>query len=107
MAYNVLGEVIAKVSGQLFEDYVQDHILTPVGMRKSTFVLREVDQNLLARPHHLDDEGNVAESETFPYSRPYAPCGGLFSNVEDMTSWALVNLNRGALNRTETPPKLV
>jgi CubicO group peptidase (beta-lactamase class C family) len=100
MAYNVLGEVIAKVSGQLFEDYVQDHILTPVGMRKSTFLLREVDQNLLASPHHLDDRGNVVESEIFPYSRPYAPCGGLFSNVEDMTRWALINLNRGALNGT-------
>jgi len=30
-AYDILGDVIAKVSGESFEDYVQHNILTPLG----------------------------------------------------------------------------
>ena len=32
IAYNVLGDLIAKVSGQTFEDYMKEHILRPAGM---------------------------------------------------------------------------
>jgi len=32
IAYNVLGDLIAKLSGQSFEDYMKAHILQPAGM---------------------------------------------------------------------------
>src|SRR6185295_2428813 len=35
-AYEMLGDLIAKVSGESFEDYVQHQILTPLGMKDST-----------------------------------------------------------------------
>ena len=41
--FDTLGDVIAKVSGQSFEEYVQEHILTPLGMKDSTFLLSDVD----------------------------------------------------------------
>jgi len=36
IAYEVLGDVIAKTSGESFEEYVQHYILTPLGMKNST-----------------------------------------------------------------------
>lgn len=33
--YIVLGEIIAKVSGQTYEKYVRDHVLTPAGMHRT------------------------------------------------------------------------
>jgi CubicO group peptidase (beta-lactamase class C family) len=30
-AYEILGDLLAKVSGESFEDYVQHHILSPLG----------------------------------------------------------------------------
>ena len=36
MAFEVLGDVVAKVSGQNFDDYVDEHILKPLGMTRST-----------------------------------------------------------------------
>lgn len=95
--YNVVGNVIAKVSGQLSEDYVQEHIFTPLGMQHSTFLLRAVDPHRLAWPHHLDAGGTPMEALVFPYTRPQAPSAHLFSTVGDMTRWALANLNRGVL----------
>src|SRR5256884_1309099 len=39
--YEILGDVIAKVSGASFEDYVQHNIFTPLGMKASTLHVRE------------------------------------------------------------------
>lgn len=37
LGYTVLGMVIEKVSGQRYEDYLDDHVLAPLGMTNSTF----------------------------------------------------------------------
>ena len=42
VAFEVLGDVIAKVSGQTFEAYVKAHLLDPLEMHDSTFLRREV-----------------------------------------------------------------
>ena len=49
-AYTILGDVIAKVSGQNFEAYMKEHVLSPLGMAQSSFLLDEIDANLLASP---------------------------------------------------------
>src|SRR5882757_119780 len=49
--YDLLGGVIAKVSGRGFEDYVEDRLLTPLNMHASTFRPERVDKRLEARPH--------------------------------------------------------
>lgn len=50
-AYEILGDLIAKVSGESFEDYVQHHILTPLGMKDSTLLVRQANPSLLTSPH--------------------------------------------------------
>ncbi len=57
IGFNVLGDVIAKVSGQTFEDYMQEHIFTPLGMEDSSFLLSEVDPERLVTPHGYDLDG--------------------------------------------------
>jgi CubicO group peptidase (beta-lactamase class C family) len=96
-AYEILGDVIAKVSGESFEDYVQHRILTPLGMKKSTLLVREADPQLLTSPH-VTEKGKVVVSKIFPYNRAHAPSSTLYSNIEDMSRWAIANLNRGELD---------
>src|SRR5262245_8074457 len=55
-AYEILGDVTAKVSGESFEDYVQHHILTPLGMKDSTLLVREANPKLLTTPHVMKDK---------------------------------------------------
>ena len=97
MAYEILGDVIAKVSGETFEDYVQHNILTPLGMRDSTLLLREANPQLLTSPHLLQ-RGKLVVSKVFPYNRAHAPSSTLYSNIEDMSHWAMANLNGGELD---------
>jgi CubicO group peptidase (beta-lactamase class C family) len=99
LGFEILGDVIAKVSGQSFEAYTQEHIFAPLGMKHTTFLLQEVEPKSLAEPHVL--EGNeIVVNSFFPYSRQHAPSSHLFSTVDDMCRFALAQLNRGQLGET-------
>ncbi len=98
IAFEVLADVIAAVSGETFEDYIQHHVLTPVGMRHSTLLMTDVDSANLATGHVGASPGTVAVSPVYPYNRRHAASSTLHSNVDDMLRWALVNLQRGELD---------
>lgn len=98
MAFDILGDVIAKVSGESFESYVGEHILKPLKMKNSTFLIRRAKSKLITAPHIPGSSGDAVVSPVFPYNRVHAPSSTLYSNIKDMTRWAMANLNRGELN---------
>ena len=100
LAFEVLGDLIAKVSGQSFADYVKEHILLPLGMKDSSILIRDVDPALLASGHVQGDNGEVLVSEHYAYNRRHGPSSTLNSSVVDMSRWAIANMNRGELEGT-------
>ncbi len=96
MAFDVLGDVIAKVSGKPFEVYVKENILDPLGMKESNFLRKAIREDLRTMPHIWRVKPIV--SQIYPYNRPHAPSSTLNSSVVEMVNWILVNLNRGELN---------
>jgi CubicO group peptidase (beta-lactamase class C family) len=97
IGFEVLADLIAKTSGVPFEDYVQRRILTPLGMRKSTLLMTDVDSTLLAFGHEGDSTGAYRQSPRYPYNRRHAASSTLHSNVDDMLRWAAANLAGGTL----------
>src|SRR5258708_1263572 len=93
MAYEVLGDLVAKVSSMSFEDYVDAHIVKPLGMPSSTLLIKQADPALMATGHTRN--GIV---RFYPYNRAHTPSSNLHSNVTDMARWAMANLNRGELD---------
>jgi len=75
--YEVLGDLIAKVSGESFEDYVQRHILTPLRMTKSTLLLEQAEPKLMTNGHILSAAGEPSVSKVFPYNRSHTPSSNL------------------------------
>jgi CubicO group peptidase (beta-lactamase class C family) len=98
MAFEILGDVIAKVSGQSFDDYVQDHILIPLRMKDSTLLLKRADARLLTWGHELDANDLPFPSKVFPYNRIHSPSSNLHSNALDMARWAIANMSHGELD---------
>jgi CubicO group peptidase (beta-lactamase class C family) len=98
MAYEVLGDLIAKASGETFEGYVKSHILEPLAMNSSTLLVKQADQKLLASPHVFNASYDVEVSKVFPYNRMHSPSSTLYSNVSDMARWAMAAMNRGELD---------
>lgn len=97
IAYEVLGDVISKVSGLTFEEFVAQNILRPLDMKDSTLLLQEADKALLTTPHTTYDTQQTIVSPVFPYNRAHAPSSTLYSNVEDLARFARMYLNRGDL----------
>ncbi len=93
IAYNVLGVLIAKISGQSFENYMSEHILRPAGMPDSTFFFPDVPLDRLAVPHLRTPQMMV--NPIYPYHRADAPASFLYSTVTDMCHWAITSLKRG------------
>ena len=93
IGYNVLGDLISKISGQTFEEYMKVNVLSPIGMTDSTFLLADVDRQRVAVPHLRTPEMIV--NPTYPYHRGDAPASSLHSTVVDMCHWAIACLKRG------------
>lgn len=98
IGFEVLADVIAKVTGEPFEDYVQRQILTPAGMKSSTLLMTDLDSTLLAWGHVHRGPTTVEPSNVYPYNRRHAASSTLHSNVVDMLRWAMINLRRGELD---------
>jgi len=96
VAYNVLGDLIAKVSGTSFEAYMKEHVLIPAGMERSTFLLEQVPTALLALPHLRAPAIRV--SPITPYHRADAPSSNLHSSAREMCRWGMMCLNRGSFD---------
>jgi CubicO group peptidase (beta-lactamase class C family) len=94
IAYNVLGDMLAKVSGTSFEEVMRENILLPAGMPNSTFIPADVPNSLLAVPHLRLPEMKV--NPTYPYHRADAPASFLHTTVVDMCHWGITALHRGS-----------
>jgi CubicO group peptidase (beta-lactamase class C family) len=105
VGFEILGDVIAKVSGQSFEDYIHDHIFAPMQLHHTSFKLKDIATDILASPHVIDPGANkVKVNSYYPYSRLHAPSSHLLSNVDDMNRYALVQLDQGITPQSRVLP---
>ena len=93
IAYNVLGHLIAKVTGLTFEETMKEHILNRAGMPDSTFFFPEVKRSRMAVPHLRVPA--LVVNPISPYHRADAPASFLYTTVVEMCHWGITNLNRG------------
>jgi CubicO group peptidase (beta-lactamase class C family) len=91
----VAADIVAKASGQTFEDYLQANIIDPLGMSDTMLIIPEGDESRAAGNHVRGDNGQVVISDIFPYRRQFAPTGPLYSSITDLARFAAANLNRG------------
>jgi len=104
IGFELLADLVAKVSGEPFENYIQKQILTPLKMRKSTLLMTDIDSSLMAWGHRGGRTGPFEPAEYYPYNRCHAASSTLHSNVDDMLRWARANLQRGVLDDARILP---
>lgn len=94
LLYIVAGEVIARVSGMSYEEFVQKRIITPLQMN-NTFVGSSLikDKSNFA-VSHSSESGTIKTIDGFG-DQMNAAAGGIFSNASDMAKWMIVRLNKG------------
>jgi CubicO group peptidase (beta-lactamase class C family) len=97
IGYDILGLVIAKVSGMTFEEYMTDRIFRPLDMNDSTFFTPDRDMGAICAPHEKDRDNHTVPMKHYPYNRIHAPSSTLTSNLYDAGKWAAAHLNQKLL----------
>jgi hypothetical protein len=97
--YTTLGLLIKVVSGQSYEDYIQEHVLQPLAMQHSFTRLDDAKNHGLATGHQYWFNRPVAGGG-LRENRAITPTGLITASVEDMCSWLIVNLNHGVYHST-------
>lgn len=96
LLYVVGGEVVARVSGMSWADFVENKIMAPIGMERSKGVYQRVaDKNNVAFPHTVE-EGKLRQFQ--PYLKndeSLGAAGGIYASVKDLSKWMLLHLNKG------------
>jgi CubicO group peptidase (beta-lactamase class C family) len=87
--FELLGLLLSRATGTTFENAVRQQVLTPLGMRNSTFLRSEVPGHLAASPH-VGMPLSVPEG-AYPYTRRHAPSSTLHSNLVEMCRWMVAH----------------
>ncbi|HEX7903722.1 MAG TPA: serine hydrolase [Chitinophagaceae bacterium] len=93
-AFLVAGEILAKVTGQSWENYVTENILTPLGMNNTYMSTTGLAQrNNVAQPH--DNLYSTLTKIPFDNVDNLGPATSMVSNVKDLSKWMLLQLDSG------------
>jgi CubicO group peptidase (beta-lactamase class C family) len=84
LAYALLGEVVTRVSGQPAERYVDEHVLVPLGMKRTTWTAEQP----AAVGYVVHPFSDVPQREPVIEGRAIAPAAELWSTAEDLCRWA-------------------
>jgi CubicO group peptidase (beta-lactamase class C family) len=102
LGYDLLAQILEKVTSMKFDDYLEKVIFGPLGMRSTT----SDDAVFIARGNKT--EGEIAGVKPNHYPIPLIGSASVYSNVEDMVKFVRLYMNRGNVGgRQVVSPELL
>lgn len=94
LLYMVAGEVVARVSGKSWEEFVEEKIMQPLGMNKSasSFNRLKDKSNVIAAHAVVDGKVKVIDRDRFEFGNS---AGGINSSISEMSKWVIMQLQHG------------
>ena len=83
--FAILGQVVARVSGQRYRDYVTANILRPLGMSASTYEAKDIPADRTARGYRREDNGWKDEPPLADGA--FGSMGGLWTSARDLARY--------------------
>jgi CubicO group peptidase (beta-lactamase class C family) len=84
--FNILGKIVADVSGMNYHTYIERNILQPARMKDSGYYSGAAGIQPTVEP--FKDGLLIPLEQRWPYDPEFFPSEGLISNVYDLTRWA-------------------
>lgn len=114
LSIDVLGYLVEVVSGKTLDEFFQERIFKPLGMKDTYFFISEENFSRLAAVYASNQEGGISRlpedpvvegtliySASYPYSGPeryFSGGGGLCSTISDYLQFLQMMLNGGELD---------
>ena len=98
LLYMVAGEVIKRVSGMEWGDFVTNNIFKPLQMNETfSSIHRVTNSNQLAVPHSnsINNQLRTINHYMTDPEKMNGAAGAIISNVSDLSKWLITRLNKG------------
>jgi CubicO group peptidase (beta-lactamase class C family) len=102
-AFMTAGEIIPKVTGRTWAQFVHDSIFVPLQMNSSLVISKDMVTASNKATAHTVVNGQIKK---IPYGRleNMAPAGAISSSVNDLSHWALMQLDNGKYDNKQIVP---
>lgn len=94
LLYVVAGEVVERVSGMSWEEFVETRIMKPLDMTGSSASFKGLRERSNIIDAHVPVDGSLQVAPK-QENRLHNSSGGIYSNISDMSRWVICQLNRG------------
>lgn len=96
LMFMAAGEIVKRVSGKTWSEFVTERILTPLNMKRTTTSIRDITTNA-AWPHNGSGGNGLRVLHRGNVDSAYA-AAGLNSSVADLSNWLRLQLGDGVFN---------
>jgi CubicO group peptidase (beta-lactamase class C family) len=109
LMYVAAGQIIEILSGQTWEEYVQDRIFDPLGMSHSVFDVPEmIKQPDFMRAYTEKMDTNILlRSPLYEHMQGLGSAGSIVSSINDMSNWVIAQMYRGRFRGEQVIPAAV
>ena len=91
LGFALLGDIITRVSGISYQQYITDNIMKPLGMNDSKWEYTEIPSEQLALGYHWVNE--QWQEEPILHDGAFGAMGGLFCSIEDFSKYVAFHLS--------------
>lgn len=94
LLYIVAGEIVSRVSGETYDDYIANHFFKPLGMNRSELNIKRIEADKNRIDGHVPMDGKF-EITPYTFTQIATPAAGIYASINDMSTWAQALLNEG------------
>jgi Beta-lactamase class C and other penicillin binding proteins len=94
LLYIVAGEVLSRVSGKSWEDFIETRIMRPLKMMNSAANFSRLKDKTNVVDAHAPVDG-VVQVIHRDWSNVADAAGGIYSNISEMSKWIIMQMNDG------------
>ncbi|PNW26631.1 serine hydrolase [Formosa algae] len=95
LLYIVAGEVIYRISGSTWADFIQTRIFDPLGMKTAKSLINRIPAHGNVALPHSSYNNKIVEVPAYDGGNLVGAAGGINAGVNDLSKWMLLQLNKG------------
>ena len=106
VGYNILGMIIDRETGKVWQDHLRDEIFAPLGMTRTTAYASLGERNgwVIAAPHFGVGPDGIERLYLQKHDNTMQSAGGMMLTANDAARWMLFQLNEGELDGRQIVP---
>jgi len=102
-AFMTAGEIIPKVTGKTWAEFLKERIFTPLEMTNTLALTKDIEAAPNKASAHTVAQG-VLKKIPYGHIDNLAPAGSISSSVNDLSHWVMMQLNNGSYNTKQVVP---